>query len=82
MWEDYAVPGGTFRENLHGRPGKSYLPEEHPGAKFRYSELKETAELDEHGNVTINRVPEEEKVVNGVERLKLGEKTAEVEGKA
>lgn len=83
MWEDYAVPGGTFRENLHGRPGKPYLPEEHQAAKFRYSKLKETAEIDKFGNVTIDRIPqEEEKIVNGVEILKVSEKVAEVEVKA
>jgi hypothetical protein len=83
MWEDYAVPGGTFRENLHGRPGKPYLPDEHQAAKFRYSKLKETAEIDEFGNVIINRVPkEEEKIANGVEDLRVTEKVAEVEVKA
>jgi hypothetical protein len=83
MWEDYTVPGGTFRENLHGRPGKPYLPEEHQAAKFRYSKLKKMAEIDEFGNVTINRAPEEEqKIVNGVEDLKVSEKVAEVEVKA
>jgi hypothetical protein len=80
MWADYAVPGGTFRENLHGRPGKPYLPGEHQAAKFRYNKLKETAEVDEFGNVTINRAPEErEQIVNGLENLKVSEKVAEVE---
>jgi hypothetical protein len=83
MWDDYAVPGGTFRENLHGRPGKPYLPEEHHAAKFRYSKLQKTAEIDEFGNVTINRVPAEEKeIVNGVESLKVSEKVTETEVKA
>jgi hypothetical protein len=83
MWEDYAVPGGAFRENLHGRPGKLYLPEEHQAAKFRYSKLKKTAEIDEFGNGTIIRVTEEEKeIVNGVEYLKISEKVAEAEAKA
>jgi hypothetical protein len=82
MWDDYAVPGGTFRENLHGRPGKPYLPEEHQAAKFRYNKLKETADIDEFGNVTINRVPEEEqKIANGIEKLKVSDKVAEVDVK-
>jgi hypothetical protein len=55
MWKDYAVPGGTFRENLHNRPGKPYLPEEHQAAKFRYDKLKETAQVDARGDVTIDR---------------------------
>ena len=82
MWEDYAVPGGTLRENLHGRPGKPCLPEVHQTAKFRYSNLKKTAEIDEFGNVTINRAEEEKDIVNGVEDLKVSEKVAEVEVKA
>lgn len=55
MWKDYTVPGGTFRENLHNRPGKPYLPDEHQGAKFRYENLKKTAEIDARGDVTITR---------------------------
>jgi hypothetical protein len=35
MWQDYAVPGGTFRENIHCKPGQSYLAPDHPGAKHR-----------------------------------------------
>jgi hypothetical protein len=82
MWADYAVPGGTFRENLHGRPGKPYLPGEHQAAKFRYNKLKETAGINEFGNVTINKAPEEmEQIVNGLEDLKVSEKVAEAEVK-
>lgn len=33
MWKDYAVPQGTFRENLLGHPR---LADDHYGAKFRY----------------------------------------------
>ncbi|KAJ5692930.1 hypothetical protein N7462_002353 [Penicillium macrosclerotiorum] len=34
FWDDYAVKGGTFRENMYGRPGQSRLPDAHPGAKY------------------------------------------------
>lgn len=27
MWDDYAVPGGAFRENLYGLPGQTFLPD-------------------------------------------------------
>jgi len=33
MWKDYAVPQGTFRENLLGH---KYLANDHYGAKFKY----------------------------------------------
>jgi hypothetical protein len=36
MWEDYAAPGGTFRENLYGTVGKPSLPDHHPGSKFKW----------------------------------------------
>lgn len=36
-WNDYAVPGGTARENLYGKEGEKLLALEHPGAKFRWN---------------------------------------------
>jgi alkanesulfonate monooxygenase SsuD/methylene tetrahydromethanopterin reductase-like flavin-dependent oxidoreductase (luciferase family) len=34
FWEDYAVKGGTLRENMYGQRGQSRLPEAHTGAKY------------------------------------------------
>ena len=80
MWADYAAPSRTFRESLHGILGKLDLPDEHQVANFRYNRLKETVEIDEFGNVTINRTPEEEEQIdNGLKDLKVSEKVAEVE---
>ncbi|RDW57038.1 nitrilotriacetate monooxygenase component A IIA synthase subunit A-2 [Coleophoma cylindrospora] len=41
-WDDYPVPGGTFRENMHQVPGEPNIPLRHPGAvhKYNYEELK------------------------------------------
>lgn len=36
MWDDYDVQGGTLRENMYGTPGKSGLPDDHYGSKFKY----------------------------------------------
>ncbi|KAH8883609.1 Nitrilotriacetate monooxygenase component A/pristinamycin IIA synthase subunit A [Thozetella sp. PMI_491] len=36
MWEDYAVPGGSLRENLTGVPGCKELPADHYGHKFKW----------------------------------------------
>ncbi len=36
FWEDYAVPGGTLRENYLGVAGAERLDETHPGAKFKW----------------------------------------------
>jgi hypothetical protein len=41
-WSDYAVPGGTARENLHNMPGERLLAPEHPGAKMRWNAPKAT----------------------------------------
>ncbi|KAH8805317.1 luciferase-like domain-containing protein [Xylogone sp. PMI_703] len=34
VWEDYAVPGGTLRENYSGVKGNTRLGGGHPGAKY------------------------------------------------
>lgn len=34
FWSDYAVKGGTLRENMYGKKGQSRLPESHHGAKY------------------------------------------------
>lgn len=36
FWDDYAVPGGTYRENLYKAPGQSGPLPEHAGSKFRW----------------------------------------------
>ncbi|PYH42851.1 LLM class flavin-dependent oxidoreductase [Aspergillus saccharolyticus JOP 1030-1] len=36
FWEDYAVPRGTYRENLYGRRGQTGPPEDHPAAQYRW----------------------------------------------
>ena len=59
MWKDYAVPGGTFRENLRREPGAKRAPESHPSQSYRYDVLKEKFG-DENGDIFIDR-----NVVNG-----------------
>lgn len=54
MWEDYAAPGGTYRENLLGRPGQPFVPEGHPANSFKYKTLKRKYG-DENGDITIDR---------------------------
>ena len=36
FWDDYAVPGGTMRENFYSSPGQSRLPDNHYGAQFTW----------------------------------------------
>lgn len=54
MWEDYTVPGGTYRENLLNTPGHPTVPEGHPARNFRYDVLKEKYG-DENGDIIIDR---------------------------
>ncbi len=67
MWKDYAVPGGTFRENLRREPGQKHVASNHPAYQFKYDQLKEKY-ADENGDIFINRVTEEVPVAkpNGV----------------
>jgi len=39
-WNDYAVPGGTFRENVYLKAGQRLLPDDHHGAKLRWNAKK------------------------------------------
>jgi hypothetical protein len=43
MQTDYAVPGGTLRENMTRKPGQKQLPEEHHGASFNWSRTHDVA---------------------------------------
>lgn len=36
IFDDYAVPGGTFRENLLRQPGQKSLRKDHYGSQFDY----------------------------------------------
>lgn len=36
FWKDYAVKGGTLRENYTGKPGQTRLPSTHVGAKYTW----------------------------------------------
>jgi hypothetical protein len=74
MWEGYAVPGGTYRENLLRTPGQSTTPEGHPSRQFSYDMLKEKF-ADENGDITINRqepVKEEENEMEKIAPVVIG----------
>ncbi|KAH3680316.1 hypothetical protein WICMUC_000383 [Wickerhamomyces mucosus] len=34
----YKVPGGTLRENLHGKKGQNFFPEDHPNFNYRWTD--------------------------------------------
>lgn len=37
FWDDYAVPGGSLRENMYATPGDAHLRSHHPGSKFTWN---------------------------------------------
>nr|POE62790.1 dimethyl-sulfide monooxygenase [Quercus suber] len=41
FWEDYAVPGGTYRENLLEAPGQREPPPDHPAGKLIWHKPEE-----------------------------------------
>lgn len=53
MWDDYEVPGGTYRENMLRKPGQALSPEDHRSRDFNYKHLKKFQ--DENGDITIDR---------------------------
>jgi len=57
MWRDYAVPRGTFRENLRRKKGDKHLPRNHHAAQFRYDAVKEKY-AEENGDIVIDRKKE------------------------
>ena len=36
FWDDYAVQGGTYRENLYKQKGQSGLLPDHPASNYRW----------------------------------------------
>lgn len=53
FWEDYCVPGATYRENLYERPGQSEPLSDHPALKmlWRPDGVNGIAASDTNGEV-------------------------------
>lgn len=93
MWNDYTVPGGSYRENMLRTPGQKTAPAGHPSREFSYNKLKEKYGADTEGNITIDKrdpepvlalekpevKEEKEDLVPRVAELKIAEAPAAVE---
>ena len=44
---DYAVPGGTYRENLRNSPGDASLDSRHPGTKHKWNYVPPKTEAND-----------------------------------
>lgn len=66
-WNDYPVPGGSARENIHNKPGEHLLAADHPGSNFRWNAVpkEETKEVEVEPRVEDLKV--EEVKLNGTE---------------
>ncbi|CZT13606.1 related to thermophilic desulfurizing enzyme [Rhynchosporium graminicola] len=61
FWDDYAVPGGTLRENYLGLKGHTRLDETHTGAKYFWKAGEDVPAYAKEGTNGV-------KVVNGGEK--------------
>lgn len=43
FWADYAVAGGTYRENISGEAGRKYPSHDHPASKYHWKEGEQPA---------------------------------------
>lgn len=51
IWDDYAVQGGTLRENYTGKQGQSRLPDSHPGAQYFWKKGEDSPAYSRNGTV-------------------------------
>ncbi|KAI9836077.1 MAG: hypothetical protein M1819_001691 [Sarea resinae] len=49
FWDDYAVPGGTYRENVYEKKGQTGLLLDHPAASYRWRAGEEHELESQHG---------------------------------
>ncbi|PGG95312.1 hypothetical protein AJ79_10129 [Helicocarpus griseus UAMH5409] len=54
FWEDYAVKGGTLRENMYGQAGQNRLRGTHPGAQYFWKEGEEVPQYARAENGQTN----------------------------
>lgn len=57
IFDDYAVPGGTFRENLLREPGQRHLRSDHYGSKFNFDAGWDVPPTEEMEVLKVSNVP-------------------------
>lgn len=60
FWDGYAVPGGTYRENLNQKPGQAEPLADHPASSFAWNPPEATEDANGHGNIMLNGSVERE----------------------
>lgn len=68
---EYPVVGGTFRENMQGKPGQSLLGADHPGAKVRWNATGSTIVEGEVTNGTKRTRQTHENGAKGTKKVKV-----------
>ena len=64
FWDDYAVPGGTYRENVYERAGQAEPPLDHPAAATIWRAPESNGELVNEVNGIVNGHMEEELILD------------------
>ena len=59
-WDDYCVPGGTYRENLYGMPGQAEPLPDHPAAAMIWRPSKVRFDTPDGINGHANEHTEED----------------------
>ena len=71
FWDDYAVPGGTYRENVYGRAGQAEPPPDHPAAAMIWRAPEPKEEMSNGVNGIVNGHMEEELTLDPI-AMQLG----------
>jgi hypothetical protein len=69
FWNDYAVPGGTYRENLTETKGQREPCDDHPAAAMIWRAPEVEAKVNGHGGNALSNGWHDEEVAEGQERL-------------
>jgi hypothetical protein len=69
FWNDYAVPGGTYRENLTETEGQREPCDDHPAAAMIWRAPEVEAKANGHAGNGLSNGWHDEEVAEGQERL-------------
>lgn len=82
MWDDYLVPGGTFRENLQNTPGQPHLGKDHPGYQYKWPPKTEESEVKATPEVAVESKKKVASVVAAENEVKSPEPIVEIKKEA
>lgn len=72
FWDDYAVPGGTYRENVYEKEGQAAPPHDHPAAAMIWRAPATDGHTASRGNGFANGHLEDEEILVDPQSMQLG----------